>query len=89
MCAGLIARRAEKQRMRTNKMLASVVAVFVITWTPFHVHSVIAEFRQSIYTTPDIMVDLALAEFRHDLMLGRFFKLGDVLCRVLAVAHFT
>ena len=35
------------------------------------------------------MVDLALAEFRHDLMLGRFFKLGDVLCRVLAVAHFT
>ena len=51
--------------MRTNKMLTAVVAVFAITWTPFHVHSVIAEFR-------------------HDLVLGRFFKLGDVLCRVVA-----
>jgi len=51
--------------MRTNKMLAAVVAVFVVTWTPFHVHSVVAEFR-------------------HDLVSGRFFKLGDVLCRVLA-----
>jgi len=46
-------------------MLTAVVAVFAVTWTPFHVHSVIAEFR-------------------HDLVLGRFFKLGDVLCRVLA-----
>jgi len=64
-CAGLIARRTEQQRMRTNKMLTAVVAVFAVTWTPFHVHSVIAEFR-------------------HDLVLGRFFKLGDVLCRVLA-----
>jgi len=51
--------------MRTNKMLTAVVAVFAVTWTPFHLHSVIAEFR-------------------HDLVLGRFFKLGDVLCRVLA-----
>ena len=25
-----------------------------------------------------------IAEFRHDLVLGRFFKLGDVLCRVVA-----
>jgi len=63
--AGSIARRAEQQRMRTNKMLLAVVAVFAVTWTPFHAHSVIAEFR-------------------HDLVLGRFFKLGDVLCRVLA-----
>jgi len=46
-------------------MLTAVVAVFAITWTPFHVHSVIAEFR-------------------HDLVRGRFFKLGDVLCRVVA-----
>jgi len=46
-------------------MLTAVVAVFAVTWIPFHVHSVIAEFR-------------------HDLVLGRFFKLGDVLCRVLA-----
>ena len=46
-------------------MLVAVVAVFAVTWTPFHAHSVIAEFR-------------------HDLLLGRFFKLGDVLCRVLA-----
>jgi len=60
-----MARRAERQRVRTNKMLVAVVAVFALTWTPFHVHSVIAEFR-------------------HDLLLGRFFKLGDVLCRVVA-----
>ena len=46
-------------------MLVAVVAVFALTWTPFHVHSLIAEFR-------------------HDLVLGRFFKLGDVLCRVVA-----
>jgi len=64
-CAGLTARRVEQQRMRTNKMLMAVVAVFAVTWTPFHIHSVIAEFS-------------------HDLVLGRFFKLGDVLCRVVA-----
>ena len=64
-CAGSTAKRAEQQRVRTTKMLMAVVTVFAVTWTPFHIHSVIAEFR-------------------HDLMLGRFFKLGDVLCRVLA-----
>jgi len=43
-----MARRAERQRVRTNKMLVSVVAVFALTWTPFHVHSVIAEFRHDL-----------------------------------------
>jgi len=46
--AGALARRAERQRVRTNKMLAAVVAVFAVTWTPFHLHSVIAEFRHDL-----------------------------------------
>ena len=49
---GAMARRAERQRVRTNKMLVAVVAVFALTWTPFHVHSLIAEFRHDLVLGP-------------------------------------
>jgi len=59
--AGALARRAERQRVRTNKMLAAVVAVFAVTWTPFHLHSVIAEFRHDLLNKTRMPVVAALS----------------------------
>lgn len=33
------------RKTKTTKMLVAVVTVFAVTWTPFHIHSILSEFR--------------------------------------------
>ena len=40
--------RSRKPRTRTTKMLVAVVAVFAITWTPFHLLSLVAELNYDL-----------------------------------------
>ena len=41
-------KRSRKPRTRTTKMLVAVVAVFAVTWTPFHLLSLVAELNYDL-----------------------------------------